>query len=322
VKRALAAAALAWCGCAYVGEPLPPLLNIPTRVSDLTARQIGGRIRIEFSVPPLNTEGEAMKEPVTVEVKAGPSPGAEFSADAWAAGAVALPTPPAEKGRVAFEVRAEKWAGQEIVLGVMLIGRNGRNSGWSNFVSLGVAPPVAMPGQAVAEAVAEGVRLSWTGQAPLYRVFRRGPDDKEFAPAAEIKGNRWVDSAAEFGKRYIYRLQAVLKTATGEAVSEATPPIEIVPEDRFAPTAPHGLTGIAGAESIELIWEPAAGAERYLVYRAGPSGSFERLAEVKGAPAFGDRTIKPGERYRYAVTALDAAGNESARSEPLEITSP
>ena len=36
-----AAAAALLAGCGYIGDPLPPLLNIPARVTDLTAVQRG-----------------------------------------------------------------------------------------------------------------------------------------------------------------------------------------------------------------------------------------------------------------------------------------
>ena len=35
-------------GCAYVGEPLPPALNIPRRVPVLVAEQVGSRLTLQF----------------------------------------------------------------------------------------------------------------------------------------------------------------------------------------------------------------------------------------------------------------------------------
>jgi fibronectin type 3 domain-containing protein len=38
------------------------------------------------------------------------------------------------------------------------------------------------------------------------------------------------------------------------------------------------------------------------------------------APAYGDRQVEAGKRYRYTVSSVDQAGNESARSEAVEAT--
>jgi fibronectin type 3 domain-containing protein len=40
------------------------------------------------------------------------------------------------------------------------------------------------------------------------------------------------------------------------------------------------------------------------------------------APAASDRGIETGRRYRYAVTAVDQKGNESARSAAVEVVAP
>ena len=56
----------------------------------------------------------------------------------------------------------------------------------------------------------------------------------------------------------------------------------------------------------------------YRVYRAGPGGEFEKIADVGQAPAYSDRTAESGKMYRYAVSAVDQAGNEGVRSVIVE----
>ena len=36
------------------------------------------------------------------------------------------------------------------------------------------------------------------------------------------------------------------------------------------------------------------------------------------APNYSDRRVASGKRYRYAISAVDLLGNESARSQPVE----
>ncbi|MCL5743099.1 MAG: hypothetical protein M1541_04090, partial [Acidobacteria bacterium] len=83
-RLVLVSAVLFGCGCGYVGEPLPPLLNIPERVTDLAGYEKGSKIILQFSVPRLTTEGVVIKRPVRIEVRGGPAPAGEFNADAWA----------------------------------------------------------------------------------------------------------------------------------------------------------------------------------------------------------------------------------------------
>jgi len=49
-------------GCGVPGEPLPPLLEIPAAINDLTAVQVGDHIEVTWSVPHLTTEGTRVRE--------------------------------------------------------------------------------------------------------------------------------------------------------------------------------------------------------------------------------------------------------------------
>src|SRR5450432_2546421 len=90
MKRFLpAAAALLLAGCGYVGDPLPPLANIPARVSDLAAMQRGGRIIVQFTVPAKTTEGHLIPPPVHLDLRAGTA--VQFEENQWAAGARQIP---------------------------------------------------------------------------------------------------------------------------------------------------------------------------------------------------------------------------------------
>ena len=119
-------------------------------------------------------------------------------------------------------------------------------------------------------------------------------------------------------------MQAVLKSGGANAESEIRGPFSITPEDKFPPAAPVGLTALAGAASIELTWERNTEPDLagYYLYRAGADGAFARLGGLLEAPASSDRDVKPGIRYRYAVSAVDRSGNESGRSGPVEAVLP
>ena len=55
--------------CAYVGDPKPPTLDLPATVTDLRALEYGDKILIEFTLPPLTTEGLPLSHVRAIELQ-------------------------------------------------------------------------------------------------------------------------------------------------------------------------------------------------------------------------------------------------------------
>ena len=90
-------------------------------------------------------------------------------------------------------------------------------------------------------------------------------------------------------------------------------------EDTTAPTAPTGLTASATASSISLRWVASSDDRSVAGYRVYRNGLL--LASVS-TTAHTDKGLNRKTRYTYTVTAIDAAGNVSAASAPLTVTTP
>ncbi len=320
---AAAALSLALTGCGYVGEPLPPALKIPEAVSDLRALQRGDRVLVDFTIPPLTTEGLEVASIREVELRAGPGAEPPFQIDRWAAGATQIPVDASHAGPVQASVPVDEWAGQEIFLAVRAEGPSGRRSGWSNIAVVRVIDPLPAPENVKAQATADGIELTWTGKGN-FRVFRKSGEDNEFRRLAVVDRLSFVDGSAEFGKTYEYAVQSAAKAGSSEAESDPSHTVSITAEDRFPPSVPTAMKALPGTNTIELAWErsPEGDVAGYLVYRADGDGAFARLGDRSEAPSFSDRTIEHGKRYRYRVSAVDVKGNESAPSAPFEITAP
>jgi chitodextrinase len=91
--------------------------------------------------------------------------------------------------------------------------------------------------------------------------------------------------------------------------------------DTQAPTVPTGLTADSTtAGALSLSWTPSTddvGVAGYTVYRNGTA-----IGTSGGStPSYTDSTAAPSTTYQYAVDAVDAAGNRSAPSAPLSVTS-
>jgi hypothetical protein len=321
------AALLLEAGCGSPGDPLPPSLNIPERIADLRAEQYGDRILVRFTLPELTTDGVALRKLGAVELRAGPAPEGDFDIHRWAARAQAVPVEAAAPGPAKAELPARPWVGREIILGVRTAGPKGRFSEWSNLAVLPVVEPPAPPAGLQAEAAPEGVRLRWApAERPglRFRLWRRGPGQQEAERIGETDATEFTDAAAEFGRRWEYWLQAVLRSGDAEAVSPPCAPIAVTPEDRFPPAVPSGLRAVAGADGVELLWDrnQESDLRGYYVWRALEDGPLERLSELLELPSFSDRNVQSGKRYRYAVSAADARGNQSPPSTPVEVIAP
>jgi len=315
-----ALAGLILSGCGYVGEPLPPLLNIPQAVSDLRSIERGDQIVVEFTPPALSTEGVPLKTLAGIELRIGPGLDGPFNPDAWAAGAKLYADLPIEGDPIRYRVPAAEWVGREVVLGVNVIGPTGRPSGWSNLCVLTVVPPLSPPTSLSAVAAPEGVRLKWSGTGGEFRIFR-SETQEEPVEVGRVEKAEWLDTRTRFGQSYVYSIQAIRQTGSENAESGISEPVKIVPVDTFAPSVPAGLTAVNGLDSVELVWErnTEEDFQAYRVYRAPQGGEFRPVAEYLNTPSFSDSTAEKGKSYQYAVSAVDRSGNESGRSSAVDV---
>jgi hypothetical protein len=325
VKHGLAVAAvLALAGCGYVGPPQPPALNIPAGVTDLAAGEYGANVLVRFTLPALTTEGLTLKNVRSVELFIGPGP-SPFSTDAWAASArrVAIPGPP-EPGPVMYQAPAADWIGKTVIIGVRATGPTGKLSGWSNFRVLTVGTPLVRPAAVKAENLAGGVGVTWQGSGPRYRVLR-AVEKSPLMVLGETNQPNYLDETTSYGTQYTYQVLAIQPAEANDSQqSEISEPAVITPVDAFAPAVPMGVTASAGVNSIELAWvrNTESDLQGYNVYRSVEGSAFEKAGELVPTPVFSDMQVESGKHYRYAVSAVDTTGNESARSEAVEVVAP
>lgn len=307
-----------------MGDPLPPLANVPARVAELRAVQRGSAVLVDFSVPQLTTEGMAIPAPAKLDLRIGTA-GDPFDARQWAEQAAHIPEPDIDNGAARYRIPAADWIGKDAIIGVRVIGGNGKASDWSPFEVVPVVPPPGTPRDLTAQATPDGVRLTWDARGDVFRVFRRAGEETAFTVAATVGQPHWTDPGTDFGTRYAYAVQTAVKLPNGkEAESERSEVVAVTPQDVFPPAAPKGLRGSPAMNSVELAWD--ANAEPYFasyrVYRSEGGGAYERIAEGLAVPAYSDRKIAAGKGYSYQVTAVSRTGYESERSAAIEVKAP
>ncbi len=310
-----AASAVFLTGCGYIGDPQPPALRRPMLVTDLAAIQRGSVLIIQFTIPRTTTEDLPLRGNEDVELRVGPT--ADNQAD-W------LKTSERERVRATgdeahVEAPATKWYGKTVDIAVNVHGPTGHSLGWSPFVTVTVVPALPKPEALTASDAPDAVHLEWRAGAPEFRVFRKLPDETNWTLLGTSAKPSYTDGTIEYGKTYDYMVQSIEKNGAVYTESELSEPIRFKPVDRFPPAVPAGLSAVPGSRSIELVWERNTEKDfaGYRVYRDG-----KLVAEGLTGPVFSDRDVKPGTKYQYQVSALDNAGNESAKSAPATAVIP
>ena len=252
-----------------------------------------------------------------------------------------LPTPPQETYTDPLSASIEMQAPtSNLTYAVSVLNSYGKSAGLSNQVQVPSAPTLPAPANLSAHLSAKGVELTWSAVNPSkelpgikyeYRIYRRDVATNHDSVAGEIPmaadgSPSFLDTGFEWQKTYDYRVTVVtvIDRAGGSEQVEGDDslPVHVVARDVFPPAAPTGLQAVFSGPGqkpfVDLIW--AANNESdlagYNVYRRETSGEPSKInTELVKAPAYRDADILPDHEYFYSITAVDARGNESQRSE-------
>lgn len=320
----MALAALSLAGCGYVGDPLPPRLEIPKQIEDLRGVQRGDQLIVVFTPTLEATDKTFLKELRDVELRIGPVPEGGFDMGRWAAGATRLKVADFAAGTHEMQTTATPWAGKDVVIAVRTQGPRSRYSDWSNVLAMHVVAPLERPSGLKATPDARGPYLQWSGAGTSFRVWRLTEGEQTPVILGVSGEPAWLDAGVEAGKTYTYTVQQLAGETGKEAESELSPQLMYRHDDVFPPAVPAGLQALAALQTIELSWDRNAESDLagYHVYRAEGSGELKRIGALLGQASYSDKAVESGKRYRYAVSAVDEKGNESKASAAVEIAAP
>lgn len=186
-----------------------------------------------------------------------------------------------------------------------------------------VTPPPSAPEILAISSTPTTVTLSWSqsnAANAMYRVFRNG------TYVASTKELQFTDSNSATNvilpsTQYSYTIQAVDQTGKFSAPSAAMlVTTKATPADATKPSQPTGLAYLSiGYNSVDLKWTPSTDDTAVTGYRVYRNGI---LVATVATASYNDTTLAPTTDYKYSVTAIDAADNESDKSAVLDVKTP
>ena len=315
--------------CGSPGEPLPPLLNVPARTTDLEAAQRAAEIVLRWTIPAQTTEGLPAKDLDRVVVLGLELEGESVDSKMFEAGARTLAVLEQPRAGEPVERRLPLPAapGKRLALAVKNYSLRGRAEGLSNLVVLQIAAVLPAPASLKAATLPSTVRLEWprVPGARGYRVYRSSTEQPQFRFVATVVAPPFDDPDFQWNKPYAYLVRACANVSPGLAESADSPTVAVVPTDVFPPSTPEGLRAVVTDTSVELSWSlsPEPDTAGYYIYRRTASGPPARLnGSPLVVPVFSDKNIRRGQQYFYAVSALDDKNNESVPSAPFQVNIP
>lgn len=300
-KQLLLAGALIWLsGCASIGPPEAPSLELPKPPSDLHAARKGDRVTLTWTIPQRTTDRQSVRYLGKTEICR--SVGMALKQCGTPVGEAAPPADFAEtKKSSAKKITAtfidtmpaaleQEHAMESASYAVEVLNTAGRGVGLSNQVRVALVPTLAPFGDFSARVSAKGVTISWqcpstaegrNGIKYLFRIYRRLESRSSWSKVADVDSTQcaegasgeitsFLDQTFEWEETYFYRGTVVSEIETpGKAAVEVegvdTPEVKVFAHDVFPPAVPTGLQAVFSGPGqqpfIDLIWSPVSDAD-------------------------------------------------------------
>jgi hypothetical protein len=288
--------------CGKVGNPLPPVAQIPATVDTMDVVQQGGTaILIVFPLPATSVrevsvfrrcgppDDNPLKEILRVtaaDLRA--LPGDRF--------AVSDPSPRFDVS-CAYEVQFRN--------------NHGRRSAMSNMVTTQPGPAPASPTDLTVDVKQSEIDVSWNTPSEAQGILGYYVDFREFVTRRD-----YVIRDFKFDVSRTVVVQSVSRVRDPMILSPPTA-LTFVPKDTFPPAAPADLTAVRVGEGVQLVWDAVTAPDLsgYNVYRRTEGEQdFHKIAGPIPVPRYFDAVERGSGVLYYVVTALDRSGNESGYS--------
>jgi hypothetical protein len=336
--------------CGKIAPPLPPERREPLRVESLSVEQRGAHLILSFPfrrTPKTKLQRvdvyrlvESLDAPMGLTIET-------FSERSSVIYSIMADDIPIERSGVVYndtlnmkgevENRRYRYA-------VRMFNTAGQAYDFSNYATIEPLLNLAQPPAKLEAKQAETqIEITWdppegnmneTSPANVagYNIYRRQGGAFSKINAEPLREPRFFDRNFQFGANYQYVVRSLSFKPGSASLSESiesddSPTFDHTPKDTFPPAPPKPLTIASINSMVSLFWPLSAEPDvvGYNVYRAddenAPPEKWVKLnPELHKTASFRDDKVQVGKKYFYQITAVDAYGNESARSETVSET--
>ena len=325
----LAGTALVLSGCGYKDDPVPPQEVVPKTIQDLRYQLEDGTVKLSWTYPAETIAGGAIDDISNFELYRTGVPVDEYCSSC----PIPFGKPQSLPGGPVLDGETRRVASFEaggLKSGYRYFFKVTSGTGWwamsadSNIVSFIFAEPPAAPARIEAVADDSSVQVRWSKVASLengaallgdvqYEVLRNGTK-----VAGPLTATTFVDTKVKNGSKYSYAVQAIMPFEGETVMGAPSKTVAVTPVDKVAPDAVSGVKVVAAGNVVKIFWNRSGASDlkEYRVYRrAHNSNQYSQIGTVAAEfTIFDDQKADNTIRYYYVITAVDATGNESARS--------
>jgi fibronectin type 3 domain-containing protein len=336
--------------CGKVGPPLPPERREKLHVENLSVEQQGAHLilSLPFTRTP-KTQLQRIDVYRLVEPLDAPLglPIEIYSEKASVVYSILADDIPLDRsGVIYYDVLNVKGEAQNkrYRYSVRMITTAGQAADFSTYATIEPLLNLALPPAGLAAKQAETqIEITWdppegnmneTSPANVagYNIYRRQGGSFIKVNVDPLLEPRFVDRNFQFGAKYQYVVRSLSFKPGSASLSESiesddSPPLDHTPKDTFPPAPPKPLTIASINSMVSVFWPLSAEPDvvGYNVYRAedekAPPEKWVKLnPELHKSASFRDDSVQVGKKYFYQITAVDAFGNEGARSETVSET--
>jgi len=345
--------------CGKVGDPLPPIPRAPVVIGTPTVVQQGNRIMLSFPLTrtPRSTPVERIDIYRLIEPVNAPPGLTEEDFSARSTVIHSIPGDQLPAGSATTTSSATITYSDEINLksaqantryryAVRIVNPAGRAGDLSQYAMLPLLVEMAHPPTNLITQLSEPqIDITWSPPATNengtpakpagYNIYRRSGGALVKLNPEPLGQPRFEDRKFQFGTAYEYFVRSLSLSSASAKLADAlesndSETVTITPKDTFPPSAPTDISIASINGVVSLFWpsNPESDLAGYNIYRAedenAPPATWPKLNPQLLIPiTFQDRRVQVGRRYCYQLTAIDKAGNESARSETkCEVVNP
>lgn len=333
------------CACGKRGEPLPPSLVVPEKITDLKLYVKPGVQELTWSIPRKNSDNSKPLDLVAFNISLKKVHKDLDSCRYCDEGfndflTINLLKPKSgyQLGSSFYLLVPEISSDYIYVFSVESLNSRGWRSEVSNKLAVFSLPSVAPPVHVELTPSASIVELNW--QAPvlpsdfsgnlLFRVYRRQSDISDsnwrlITPEA-VSDPHFIDVGLDDWLSYEYAITSVLINDQTSSESDYSTIAQVTPGDYTPPAALEQFSVFNYEVGVQLVWNPSSSSDLagYNVYRRDDISGLDQLIAVTSIsqPEYFDEVVVIGRTYYYRVTAFDSSDrkNESKPTSEISVT--